>query len=263
MNNDALLLSNVSVQLGGVPVLTGINAAIAPGELIGVFGPNGSGKTTLMRVLLGLLPIRSGAISLFDKAPGALNHQIGYMPQASQLPEATALSARSLVMAVQGGHRWGMPWSSVAAAREVDEVLALADASELADAPFHKLSGGEKQRILLAQALLGKPRLLLLDEPLASLDPYHQMKLVQCIDNIKKTTGATILFIAHDINPLINIMDRILYLAGGSAALGTVEEIISNEVLSKLYNATMHVIRAEGHIFIVNAAHPQASCKCY
>jgi len=156
-------------------------------------------------------------------------------------------------MAVQAGEHWGMPSNNATAVREVDEVLELVELRHLAEAPFCQLSGGEKQRVQLAQALLGKPRLLLLDEPLASLDPYHQQQLVNIIGNVKKITGATILFIAHDINPLLHVIDRVWYLAGGKAALGTLEEVLSNNVLSRLYNADMHVIRAEGRIFIVNA----------
>ena len=146
-----------------------------------------------------------------------------------------------------------MPWRSAAESCEIDESLKLVELEHLVEKPFHQLSGGEKQRVQLAQALLGKPKLLILDEPLASLDPYHQQQLVEIIFNVKKITGATILFIAHDINPLLHVMDRVWYLAGKKAALGTLEEVLSNNVLSHLYGTSMHVIRAEGRIFIVNA----------
>jgi len=190
---------------------------------------------------------------LFGEPVKKGSRQIGYMPQMMTTGDTVGLSVRAMMMAVQSGEHWGMPWCSTVASREVDEVLKLVELQHLAGKPFHKLSGGEKQRVQLAQALLGKPKLLVLDEPLASLDPYHQQQLVEIIFNIKKITGTTILFITHDINPLLHVMDRIWYLAGKKAALGTLEEVLSNNVLTHLYGASMHVIRAEGRVFIVNA----------
>lgn len=249
----ALSIKDAGVRLGGRDILKGVNATIASGEFVGVFGPNGAGKSTLMHCLLGLTPLCAGSISVFGEPPGRANGDIGYMPQSRASFESTALSARSLVTAVEGGNRWGFPWSNRSSRHEVERALKLAGAEEYADRPFSVLSGGEKQRITLAQALLGKPRLLILDEPLASLDPRNQMRMVECIAGIKAATGATILFIAHDINPLLGIMDRVLYVAGGSAAIGPVDDILSSESLSALYGAEIHVVRAEGKIFIVAA----------
>ena len=253
MEKEAILISDVSIRLGSRNILKNVNAVIEPREFIGIFGPNGAGKSTLMKALLGLIPLDSGTISIFGESPKSASRQIGYMPQLLNVPETTGLSARSLIMAVQQGDHWGMPWNKATARNEVDEVLELVDASKYAALPFNSLSGGEKQRIILAQALLGKPRLLLLDEPLAGLDPHHQMKLIKCVKKIKETTGTTILFIAHDINPLLGVMDRILYIAGGSAALGTVDEIVSDKKLTELYNTQMQVARINGHLFIIHA----------
>jgi len=251
--NTAISINNVGVRLGGHEILRSVSAEIFSGEFIGVFGPNGAGKSTLMRCLLGLTPFYAGQISVFGEPAGRANRMIGYMPQARMHLEGTALSARSLVAAVQNGNRWGMPWNTRAAQDEIEQAIRLAGAEKYADRPFSVLSGGEKQRILLAQALIGKPRLLILDEPLASLDPRNQMRMIECIANIKATTGATILFVAHDINPLLNVMDRVIYVAGGSAAIGSMDDIISSEALSKLYGTKIHVVRAEGKIFIVAA----------
>jgi len=253
MLTPALSIQNLGVRLGGNTILKSITASVAEGEFIGVFGPNGAGKSTLMRAILGLCPITGGEISLFGKAPGRSNGEVGYMPQSRSSLESTALSARALVAAVHKGERWGLPWPSRAARQEAERVLELAGAAGYADRPFAVLSGGEKQRVTLAQALLGNPRLLILDEPLASLDPKNQMLLVERISQIRKETGATILFIAHDINPLLSAMDKVLYVAGGSAAVGSVDEIITSESLSRLYGMEIRVIRAEGRIFIVNA----------
>lgn len=249
---SAIVISNASIRVGGRLLLKEVNASINTGELIGVFGPNGAGKSTLMKALLGLISLSSGTISLFGRPPGSQNHHIGYMPQALNIPETTALSVRSLLTAVQQGKRWGIPWSSSVMRKEIDDVLNLAGVRAKAESSFYTLSGGEKQRVMLAQALLGKPSLLLLDEPLASLDPRNQMCLIESIEKIKETTGATILFIAHDINPLLGVMDRMLYVAGGSAAIGSVDEIVTSKKLSELYATEMHVEKIKGHLFIIN-----------
>jgi zinc/manganese transport system ATP-binding protein len=246
-------LQDVGVRLGGHDILRDVSAEIFPGEFIGVFGPNGAGKSTLMRCLLGLIPHHSGDVSVFGEQPGRANRAIGYMPQSRAHFENTALSARTLVAAVEGGNRWGMPWNSADSRAEIERALQVAGAEEYADRPFAVLSGGEKQRVMLAQALIGNPRLLILDEPLISLDPRNQVRMIECIANIKATTGATILFVAHDINPLIGVMDRVLYVAGGRAAIGAAADVISSETLSALYGTKIHVVRAEGRIFIVAA----------
>lgn len=253
MATPCILISDGSIQFGDCQLLKDINITINTGEFIGVFGPNGAGKSTLIKALLGLIPLASGRISIFGKSPGSENHQIGYMPQTQNIPQITNLSVRSLLMAVQQGKGWGLPFSCSSTRAEVNDVLRLVNADHLAEHPFHQLSGGEKQRFLLAQALLGKPDLLLLDEPLAALDPAYQRQLIEVIKKIKERTNVTILFIAHDINPLLGVMDRILYVAGGTAALGTVDEIITSEKLSELYHAEMNVIRLDGRLFIMNA----------
>ena len=250
---SSISITNSGVRLGGLDILQGVNAEIAPGEFIGVFGPNGAGKSTLMRCILGLIPLSSGSVFVFGEPPGQANRFIGYLPQSRISLQGTALTARSLVSAVEGGNRWGMPWNTRAARQAVERAIELAGIGEYADRPFSVLSGGEKQRVALAQALLGQPRLLILDEPLASLDPRNQMRMVECTAEIKATTGATILFIAHDVNPLLGVMDRVMYVAGGGAAIGSTDDIISSAVLSRLYGTEIHVVRAEGKIFIVAA----------
>ncbi|PWU06499.1 MAG: ABC transporter ATP-binding protein [Verrucomicrobia bacterium] len=250
---NCIFLEQVEIRLGGAQIFSQLSAEIQQGEFIGVFGPNGAGKSTLAKSILGLLPVASGKISVFGSSPGRNNHLIGYMPQFRTNLENTALSAFSMVAAVAHGNRWGLPWQGITLKKEILEVLKLAGAMEYAHRPFSVLSGGQKHHVALAQALVGKPRLLILDEPLASLDPGNQMRLIQCIKKIQTSTGATILFIAHDINPLLGIMDRILYMAGGNAAIGSVKRILTSQALSELYRAEIHVIRAEGRIFIVAA----------
>ncbi|MHB8392396.1 MAG: metal ABC transporter ATP-binding protein [Acidobacteriaceae bacterium] len=244
-------LHDLGVRLSGRDILRGVSAEINANEFIGVFGPNGAGKSTLMRCLLGLLPRSAGDITVFGKAPGRENDQIGYMPQVRALFENVALSAQSLVAATVNGSGWGLPWATTESRSEVTRVLRLAGAEEYAERPFALLSGGERQRVMLAQALIGNPKLLILDEPLLSLDPKHQARMIETVHHIQHETGATVLFVAHDINPLIGVMDRVLYVAGGSAAIGPVDQVLSAESLSKLYGTNMLVVRAEGRIFIV------------
>jgi zinc/manganese transport system ATP-binding protein len=257
-----LSFKHVGIRFGTREIIRDFSADIEEGEFIGIFGPNGVGKSTLMRALLGLCPISLGAISLFGKAPGKRNGNIGYLPQSQTRLDNTALSARALVAAVHGGEKWGIPWPSSKLAREVDHALELAGARGYANRPFSLLSGGEKKRVMLAQALIGRPKLLILDEPLASLDPKNQMLLVQRIVKIREETGATILFIAHDVNPLLGAMTRVMYMAQGNVALGSVEKIISNESLSALYGMNIHVLRAEGRLFIVNAESNISETTC-
>ncbi|MBX9743468.1 MAG: ATP-binding cassette domain-containing protein [Chthoniobacterales bacterium] len=258
----SLSLQRVSIHLGGREIIHDVSAEINKGEFIGILGPNGAGKSTLMKAILGLCPFRKGIIQFFGKPPGQANTFIGYMPQAQSISEQTSLSARSLVAAVHQGEHWGIPWPSSARQAAVHRALELAGALSYADRSFSILSGGEKKRVMLAQAVIDEPKMLILDEPLASLDPKNQKHLVDCIANIKKKTAATILFIAHDANPLLGVMDRVMYMAGGKARLGKVDEVISSQSLSELYGIPIHVTKSEGRLFIVNAESNIAEAAC-
>jgi zinc/manganese transport system ATP-binding protein len=249
----ALQISDLTISLGGNPILSGVNATIDEGEFIGVFGPNGAGKTTLVRCILGTLPPTRGSIEVLGLAPGKAARQIGYMPQGHAGFDSTALSARALVEAACHGDRWGIPWTSKKSKQEVDRVLEVTDAGHYAARPFSVLSGGERQRVMLAQALLGDPKILVLDEPLASLDPRNQALLIECVARVKRLTRTTVLFVAHDMNPLMHVMDRVLYLAGGGAALGRVDDVVTSASLSKLYGFEIEVVRVENRIFVMSA----------
>jgi zinc/manganese transport system ATP-binding protein len=246
-----LQISNLAVSLGGHEILSGVNAEIYAGEFIGVFGPNGAGKTTLVRCINGTLSPGAGSISVLGLPPGRAARQIGYMPQSHGGFHATALSARALLEAACHGDRWGLPWISKESRQEVQRVLEMTEAVSYADRPFSVLSGGERQRVMLAQSLLGNPKVLVLDEPLASLDPKNQALLIECVERVKQLTNATVLFVAHDMNPLMHVMDRVFYLAGGRAALGKLDEVVTSESLSKLYGFGIEVVRVENRVFVV------------
>ena len=254
MPAPAVAFSEVSLSLAGRLVLSGISFSVEAGEFVGVLGPNGAGKTTMMRAILGLLQPERGSITVLGQAATRGNRLVGYVPQIRSAV-TSRLSGRDVVAAVAGGHRWGLPLPNAAERRDVEAALERVGATELAARPLIELSGGERQRLLLAEALLGRPRLLLLDEPLISLDPRHQSEVVALVRDVQRELGITVLFSAHELNPLLGTMDRVLYLGGGQAALGTVEEVVTGPVLSRLYGSEIEVARLNGRIFVMSGHH--------
>ena len=254
MSKAAFSLQGVSFAIGGRGILHRIDLSVETGTFVGLLGPNGAGKTTLMRALLGLLPPSEGRVLVLGEPVHRGNPAIGYMPQ-TRAPTSFRLSGRAFVAAALHGHRWGLPWSDGVAQREVSRVLELVDGEALADRPLDQLSGGERQRLLMAQALLGRPRLLLLDEPLISLDPHRADAMVALVRRVQQALGITILFSAHELNPLLPALDRVLYLGGGAARLGTVDEVITGPVLSALYGAPIDVLHVGGRIFVMSGVH--------
>jgi zinc/manganese transport system ATP-binding protein len=252
---SAIEFQDVTLRLGSRDVLARVSLEIVPGEFIGVLGPNGAGKTTLMRAILGLVPASHGAIRVLGRPAVRGNPAIGYMPQTRSAAAYLRLSSWDFVAGVVDGHRLGLPLPSKRVRIEVDRVLDLVGAGELARRPLLETSGGERQRLLLAQALVGRPRLLLLDEPLANLDPHYQGDVVALAKSLQAELGITILFSAHELNPLLGALDRVLYLGRGQAALGTVDEVITGPVLSRLFGAEIDVFRVQGRIFVMSGGH--------
>ena len=248
----AILFRGVRLTLGGRNVLDCVSLEIGQSEFIGVLGPNGAGKTTLFRAILGLVPPAVGSIAVLGASAARGNPAVGYMPQTRGTVGAARLTGWDFVASVVDGHRPGLPLLGRAARAEVGRVLDLVGAADLARRPLAALSGGERQRLLLAQALVGRPRLLLLDEPLINLDPHRQRGVVDLAKRLQTELGLTVLFSAHELNPLLGALDRVLYLGGGQAALGTVAEVITGPVLSRLYGAPIEVVRVAGHIFVMS-----------
>jgi zinc/manganese transport system ATP-binding protein len=224
-------------------------------KFVGVLGPNGAGKTTLMRAVLGLVPASRGTIRVLGRLAARGNPAIGYMPQIRCSGSDLRLSGWGFVAAVVDGHRLGLPFASKAARAEVDRVLDLVGARDLAPRPLAEISGGERQRLFLALALIGRPQLLLLDEPLVHLDPHYQGDLVGLAKSLRAKLGVTVLFSAHELNPLLGVLDRVLYLGRGQAALGAVDDVITGPVLSRLYGAEIDVVRLKGRIFVMSGNH--------
>ncbi|MEX3557716.1 MAG: ATP-binding cassette domain-containing protein [Burkholderia sp.] len=251
-SSPALALDRVTLELGGRTILREVSLAAEAGEFVGVLGPNGAGKTTLMRAVLGLVPATSGRISVAGAPVARGNPAIGYMPQIRSALAGRRVRGHDFVAMAADGHRWGLPHASAKVRADVARVLELVGGPALAQRPLFDLSGGERQRLLLAQCLLGAPKLLLLDEPLISLDPHHQRGVVELVRRVQQELGITVLFSAHELNPLLNALDRVLYLGNGTAALGTVDEVITRPVLSRLYGSPIDVMRVNGRIFVMS-----------
>jgi len=245
-------LDHATIRIGGRAVLTDASFAIQPGEFIGVLGPNGAGKTTLMRSILGLLPPSAGALRVFGKTPQCGDPTIGYLPQLRTVLPDLRVRGLDFIGASLNGERWGVPHLSPSARYMIETTLQAVGARELANRPLSQMSGGERQRLLLAQALIGNPKLLLLDEPLISLDARHQEVAIEVVRRVCRERGITVLFSAHELNQLLPAIDRVLYLGNGHAVLGSVDEVVTAPVLSRLYRTEIEVVRAAGHIFVMS-----------
>jgi zinc/manganese transport system ATP-binding protein len=252
----ALRLEDAAVSRGGRPIWGGVTLRVEAGEYVAVLGPNGVGKSTLVQAILGLIPLTAGSIEVFGRAPHQAANLLGYLPQRRSFDSSLRLRARDLVRLGLDGNRWGVPIPFAPSGREIakriDEVLGVVGATAYAGRPVGELSGGEQQRILIARALVRSPRMLLLDEPLESLDLGNQQAISALARDICRTEGVTVIMVAHDVNPILGDLDRVIYMAGGSAVIGRPEEVITSEKLSALYNAHIEVLRtSDGRLFVV------------
>jgi len=251
---SAIAFDGVSITLGDRAVLADVSLAIAPGEFVGVLGPNGAGKTTMMRAILGLTPVSGGRIEVLGAPPRRGNPAIGYVPQFRRTPLPPGITGEELLLSAHRGERWGFPLASASDRTAVAEALARVGAADLARRSVAQLSGGERQRLFIAQAVVGRPQLLLLDEPLISLDPARQRAIVELVRGLSRELGVAVLFSAHEVNPLLGAIDKVLYLGGGRAAIGTVDQVVNDKVLTALYRTPVRVIRADGHVFVHSEA---------
>jgi zinc/manganese transport system ATP-binding protein len=246
-------LEHATVRLGQRTLWSGLDLAVSDGEFIAVLGPNGTGKTTLLRVLLGLLPISEGVVRVNGKPPTRGNPDLGYIPQQQAFDRDLPIRGRDLVRFGVDGHRWGIPLRRGAANQRVDAALESVGATAYANAPIGLLSGGEQQRLRIAQALLGEPKVLLCDEPLLALDLASQRAVTRLIDDRRRSAGTPVLFVTHEINPVLPYVDRILYLVRGRWAVGTPSEILTSERLSDLYGIEVDVVKVRDRYLVVSA----------
>lgn len=247
-DSKVLALRDVAVSIGGRSILSNVGFELRRGEFCGLVGANGSGKTTLLRTILGLIRPSAGVIRL-DWPDG--RSTAGYVPQKFLLDPNLPVRARDVVALGLDGHRFGIPFRSPGRRRAVDAMLRSVDAERFADARVGDLSGGQQQRILIAHALIRRPRLLLLDEPLANLDLRSVSVIVTLLRRLATEHQVAVLMSAHDVNPLLSAMDRVVYLAHGRAASGPVDAVIRSEVLSRLYGHHVDVIRVHGRVLVV------------
>lgn len=251
-------LKGATLRFGRRTVWQGVDLTVQPGEFIAVLGPNGTGKTTLLRSILGLTQLSAGTIEVQGHTPYRGDDSVGYIPQQKVLERDLPIRGRDIVRFGLDGHKFGFFRNTKVDTRRVDEVITEVGAGHYANKPIGLLSGGEQQRLRIAQSLLGRPKLLLCDEPLLSLDLKSQRTVTSLIDSYRQHVGTAVLFVTHDINPILDVVDRVLYLVDGKWAIGTPEEILTTESLTHLYGAPVDVLNVRGRIVVVGAAEPAA-----
>jgi zinc/manganese transport system ATP-binding protein len=245
---EVLAVRQASVSLSGRLILKDIDFSLEAGEFCGLIGANGSGKTTLLRTILGFIAPSSGSVTIDS---GDKLASVGYVPQKFALDPYMPMRARDLVALGLDGNRLGVPLPSPGRRRKVDEMLDAVDATRFADQRIGNLSGGQQQRVLIAHALIRRPRLLLLDEPLANLDMRSVAGVVALLRRLSREFQTSVLLSAHDMNPLLSAMDRIVYLAHGRAASGSTDAVVRTDVLSQLYGHHIDVVRVHGRVIVV------------
>jgi len=263
---EAVAFSGAAVRLGGRFIWRGVDLSVGVGEFVAILGPNGAGKSTLLKSLLGIVPLTEGSARVFGKPVRRGNDEVGYLPQRRRFDPDLRIRASDLVRLGLDGARWGLPvpsWipspTSRKEAERVQEVIRLVGAEDYAERPIGELSGGEQQRVLIAQALVGGARMLILDEPLDSLDLNNQQAISALIQDICQERQVTVLLVAHDVNPLLPFLDRVVYTANGQVVSGTPEEVIQTETLTRLYGAPVEVLRTSDGRLVVVGQHEAVS----
>jgi zinc/manganese transport system ATP-binding protein len=246
-------LDDASMRFGARTLFEHLDLDLEAGEFLAVLGPNGAGKTTLLHVLLGLTRLSGGAVEIDGRPPRRGSHDVGYVPQQRAFDRDLPIRGRDLVRFGLDGHRRGLPFATASSRRRVDAAIRSVGAVRYADAPIGLLSGGEQQRLRIAQALIGDPKVLLCDEPLLSLDLSHQQEVSELIDARRRETGSAVVFVTHEINPILPYVDRVLYLARGRCAVGPPDEVLTSAALSDLYGAEIDVLNVRGRIIVVSA----------
>ncbi|WP_296647241.1 metal ABC transporter ATP-binding protein [Rhodoluna sp.] len=251
-----LQISNATFEVNGSQgesrtLWSNLSLEVQPHEFIAVIGSNGSGKTSLLKAILGQEPISSGTIKINAKPIHRGNGKVGYIPQHRVIDGATPLRARDLIRFGLDGQRFGFGLPSVLNRKKVDRVLASVDAEAFAKKTIGQLSGGELQRLRVGQAVIGEPDLILADEPLSALDLHQQKTIADLLDRERREHNAAVLFVTHDVNPILDYVDRVLYLANGKFKIGTPDEVLTSEVLTELYGTPVDVLRNQGRIVVV------------
>ena len=250
-NISALSIKAADLAFAEKTLWQGLNLEVAPGELIAVIGSNGSGKSSLLKAILGQQALTAGSIKVAGQAVRRGSRQIGYIPQHRPAEGQVPIRGRELLRLGLDGHKFGFALPNHKNSVRIDEVLARMGASDYSKLPISALSGGQLQRLRVGQAVIGKPALLLADEPLTALDLNQQQVVCELIDQERKANQMAVLFVTHDVNPILGMVDRVLYLANGKFSIGTPDEVLRSEVLSELYGTQVDVLRNQGRIVVV------------
>ncbi|GAA5179385.1 metal ABC transporter ATP-binding protein [Rugosimonospora acidiphila] len=249
--------------LGGRTIWSQVDATVAAGEFVAILGPNGVGKSTLLKAILGLVPLAAGGVRLLGQVPGHANHEVGYLPQRRSFDASLRVRGVDVIRLGLDGDRWGLPVRgarSRAATARVGELVELVGATRYAHRPIGQLSGGEQQRLLIAQALARRPKLLMLDEPLDSLDLPNQAAVAALIGRIARAENVAVMIVAHDVNPILTYLDRVIYLGQGGAVSGTPAEVITSDTLTRLYGTPIEVLStSDGRLVVVGQ--PEAPAR--
>lgn len=246
-----LSINHATLAYGDNTLWSDLSIDIAPGEFVAIIGTNGSGKTSLLRAILGQEHLASGAITIGGKPAGHGSRDIGYIPQHRGIDPSTPMRARDLLSLGLNGHKFGLPWGGRKEKARVKHILDCIEGHELANLPVGLLSGGQFQRFRVGQAVIAEPDLILADEPLSALDLTQQSIIADLIDQERKDHNAAVLFVTHDVNPVLHMVDRVLYLAGGKFKIGTPDEVLRSDVLSELYGSPIDVVRNQGRVVVV------------
>lgn len=247
----ALTFDDVSVVRGGKLIWSEGTFDVPAGGIVAIIGSNGSGKTSLLNVVLGLIPAASGRIEVLGKAAGEVNDRIGYVPQNYASATGEAIRVFDAIMLGLNGTRWAFGRPTRDDRRRVDEVLDAVGARAFARRRLSELSGGQRQRVAIAEALVAGPAILILDEPLASLDLRNQREIVGLLARLNTDLGVTILVVAHDLNPLLGVLSSAIYLLDGHAHFDTLDDVVDETLLSHLYGTPIQVVRTpQGELYM-------------
>lgn len=250
MSSAAVALRGVSARRGGHLIWSDADFEVPTGSFTAVIGANGSGKSTLTQIVLGLLPPAAGTVEVFGAPARRGNPAIGLVPQNHTLYNAAEVRCRDLVKLSTQGTRWGFGLRDSGQAAAVESALAAVGATDFAASRLGSTSGGQQQRISIAAALVTKPNLLILDEPLAGLDLAGQVELVELVHHINHDRGVTVLFVTHDLNPVLDHIDSAIYIVDQRPRFAPVAQITDPKLLTRLYGTAVQVTRTpDGCVF--------------
>lgn len=236
---NALEIKDLTVSYGTTPALNNVNLVVADGEFLGIMGPNGGGKSTLLKAVLGITPITKGKITILgeDKPKGRQN--IGYVPQFSNMDRSFPVTVRDIVLSgmLSGGlhpfYRFKKDQLDLALS-----FLAKVNLEHLAKRQISDLSGGEFQRLLIARALAAEPKILMLDEPTASVDPASKEQIYELLTEINKKIA--VILVTHDLMTIASNVKRIVCINRGIVYHG--EPHLTEKVLTELYGCPVDIV---------------------